>query len=284
MATEQNTEKNGLATLDKTAAVDLNLNTLDGFVNIQRAATMLSRSSLLPEAYQGNVPNCAIVLDMANRMKASPMMVAQNLYIVSNRPAWSSKFLIATFNQCGRYSSIDYDFTGEPGTDGYGCRAYAVERVTKKKLTGPLVTIGTAKAEGWYSKNGSKWKTMAEQMLRYRAAAWFVNTVAPELAMGLPTSEEVHDFVVDADIVPDRSPAQRPSFVDWPIADLEAFDALMDTAHQHFTAAGYANHFEAFAAPWRTKRGRGDAYGVLEEFEAAVGALADKSDAEAADE
>lgn len=29
-----------------------------------------------------------------------------------------------------------------------------------------------AKAEDWYNKNGSKWKTIPEQMLAYRAAAF----------------------------------------------------------------------------------------------------------------
>ena len=36
---------------------------------------------------------------------------------------------------------------------------------------------------------------MPEQMLRYRAAAWFVNVYAPEIAMGLRTAEEEQDAV-----------------------------------------------------------------------------------------
>ncbi len=70
----------------------------------------------------------------------------------------------------------------------------------KEKLTGPLVTIALAKKEGWYNKRGkdgkeliSKWQSMPELMLRYRAAAWFVRTHAPEIAMGLQTVEEVRD-------------------------------------------------------------------------------------------
>lgn len=35
---------------------------------------------------------------------------------------------------------------------------------------------------------------MPDQMLRYRAASWFVRTVAPELSMGLHTQEEVVDM------------------------------------------------------------------------------------------
>jgi len=64
---------------------------------------------------------------------------------------------------------------------------------TGEMLTGPLVTIAIAKKEGWYQKSGSKWQSMPEQMLRYRAASWFVRTIAPEIAMGLQTAEEMRD-------------------------------------------------------------------------------------------
>jgi hypothetical protein len=53
--------------------------------------------------------------------------------------------------------------------------------------------IAMAKAEGWYTKNGSKWKTMPEQMLQYRAAAFWTRAYAPEIALGMHTAEEIHD-------------------------------------------------------------------------------------------
>ena len=77
-----------------------------GFELLQRAANALAASSLVPTQFQGNMPNCLIALEMAQRIGASPLMVAQNLYLVHGRPAWSAKFLIATFNQCGRFSAL----------------------------------------------------------------------------------------------------------------------------------------------------------------------------------
>ena len=50
-----------------------------------------------------------------------------------------------------------------------------------------------AKKEGWIDKNGSKWRTMPEQMLMYRSASWFVRAYAPEISMGLQTQEEMED-------------------------------------------------------------------------------------------
>lgn len=169
----------------------------EGFALLQRMANMFVSSTLVPKQFQGkdNLGNCVIALNMAQRLGADPLMVMQNLYVVYGTPSWSSKFMIAMFNQCGRYESIRYEETGKKGTDTQGVIAWAKEKSTGEILKGPEVTIGIAKKERWFDKDGSKWKTMPEQMLRYRAAAWFIRTTAPELSMGLQTVDEVKDTI-----------------------------------------------------------------------------------------
>jgi hypothetical protein len=167
----------------------------EGFELLQRQAKMFCGSSLVPQQFQGeqNFGNAIIALEMAQRMNASPLMVMQNLYIVYGNPGWSSKFLIATFNQCGRFEAIKYKETGKKGTDSQGVIAYTREKGSDEIIQGPEVTILIAKQEGWYDKKGSKWKTMPDQMLRYRAAAWLIRTTAPEISMGLQTTDEIID-------------------------------------------------------------------------------------------
>lgn len=160
---------------------------------LQRGGKALAASSLVPQIYQNNISNCIIALEMAQRIGASPLMVMQNLYIVYNRPAWSAKFLIACFNQCGRFSPVRYIWSGARGRDDWGCQAWATERATGEKIFGPVITMQLAKDEGWYGRKDSKWKTMPEKMFMYRAAAWMIDTTAPELSMGIKTEEEVHD-------------------------------------------------------------------------------------------
>lgn len=174
----------------------LTFNSKAGLEALQRAGKLFSMSPLVPKEYQGpdGLPSCCIAIDLANRIGANPLMVMQNLYIVHNRPGWSAKFLIATFNQCGRFTPIKYRFSGTRGQDDWGCRAISCDKATGELIEGPEVTISIAKAEGWFSKSGSKWQTMPEQMLRYRSASWMINTTAPELSMGLPTSDEVEDI------------------------------------------------------------------------------------------
>ena len=171
---------------------------LQSFELMQRVSKAFSASDLVPQQYRGSdkIANCMIAMDMAQRMGANPLMVMQNLYIVHGTPSWSSKFLIATINASGRYSSLRYEWKGEPGKPDYGCRAWAVELATGERLDGIWVTWEMVNAEGWSKKNGSKWLTMPDQMFVYRAAAFWQRAYAPELGMGLQTVEDVHDGLV----------------------------------------------------------------------------------------
>jgi hypothetical protein len=160
------------------------------FEHAQRVAKALSSSNLIPSNYQGNIPNTLVALEMANRIGASPLMVMQNLHVIHGRPSWSSSFIIAALNSCGRFSALKF-ITDKPGH----CKAVAVEVATGEQIEGPTVTLEMAQAEGWATKAGSKWKTMPELMLRYRAAAFFGRLYAPDILMGMQTSEEASDVV-----------------------------------------------------------------------------------------
>lgn len=206
--------------------------TVKQFEVMQRMAKMYTESTIIPEAYKGNIGNCVIALDMATRMGANPLMVMQNLYVVNGNPSWSSKFLIATINMSGKYSSLRYrkrnlgkvgkvkyndiewktDPTGKSrktivvkefdGTeiDNIECVAYATELSTGEILESDPITIDTAIKEGWYTKSGSKWVTMPSLMLTYRAAAFWQRMYCPEISMGFITKEEADD-IQDAEYV-----------------------------------------------------------------------------------
>ena len=171
--------------------------TSGSFELAQRVARALASSSLVPVDYRGNLPNCLIALNIAHRMGADPLLVMQNLFIVHGRPAWSAQFLTAIVNSSGKFTSLRYEFFGTKGEDNYGCRAWAIEKSTKEKLVGTDVNVAIAKAEGWYDKKGSKWQTMPQQMLMYRAGSWWARAYAPDLSMGLHTEDEVRDGVIE---------------------------------------------------------------------------------------
>lgn len=176
------------------------------FEHAQRVAKAFSASDLVPTRFKNNVANTMIALEMANRFKASPIFIMQNLYIVHGSPGWSGQFVISAINSCGKFKEdLDYEFSGEEGKDSWSCRAYTIDKSGKVRK-GAKVSISMAKAEGWYEKigtngkNTSKWPTMGEQMLMYRAASFFGRVHCPEVLMGIYTVEEIEDITVMSDM------------------------------------------------------------------------------------
>lgn len=170
-------------------------------------AKALVASNLVPKDYQGNqgIPNAMIALEMAQRIGASPMAVMQNLHVIHGRPSWSSAFIIASLNSCGRFSPVRFVVEGEG--DKKSCYAWAYD-ASGERLEGPPASIAMAKAEGWFQKNGSKWQTMPELMLRYRAAAFFGRLYAPDILMGMHAEDEVYDMGAarPKDVTPHAAP------------------------------------------------------------------------------
>jgi len=180
-------------TVTQSQDVELNMfSSVQGFEIGQRMAKVFASSTLVPQAYQGNIGNCMIGLNMAVRMKADPLMVFQNLVIVHGTPTFEAKFAIACFNATGKYTPIRYQEFGDKKDDTYGTYAYAIDKATGDVLKGPEISIKTAKEEGWYDRN-PKWKTIPQLMLRYRSASWFIRTTDPGVMMGFQTREEVED-------------------------------------------------------------------------------------------
>ena len=167
------------------------------FVHAQRVAQCLVESTMVPDYYRGkgNIGNAVIAIDIAWRLQLPPLMVMQHLYVVYGKPAWSGQMVIALINNSGLFPEpLEFEFKGEKGKDDWGCRAVAISGKTGKPINGPWVDIALAKAEGWYGKKDSKWQSMPEMMLRYRAGAFFGRTVCPNVTIGLRLVEEEQEL------------------------------------------------------------------------------------------
>ena len=166
--------------------------TSDNIIMAMQMAKALSESTIVPQTYQKNPSNCLIAIEQAQRMNISPLMVMQNLYPIQGKPSWSSKFLIASINASRKFDmELQYDETKDKDGKPYSCVAWTMKN--GRRIEGMEVNMQMAKDEGWLGKNGSKWKTMPQLMLRYRAASFFSSLNCPELTMGIYTKEEIED-------------------------------------------------------------------------------------------
>ena len=164
----------------------------DTFNLAYQMAKGLSQSTLVPQQFQNNPANCLIALEQSNRLNISPMAVMQNLYIVQGKPSFSSSFIIGLINASGKYDmELQFDEEEKDGKP-YACTCWTEK--DGRKVTGIKITMDMAEKEGWSKKNGSKWVTIPQVMLRYRAASFFARMNCPELSIGLYSKEELDDF------------------------------------------------------------------------------------------
>lgn len=203
-----------------------------------RMASCLADSTVVPKEYQRNVGNCMIAIEMASRINTSPMMVMQNLYIVNGRPAWSSQWIIAMINSSKRYKTeLQFEFGRDPADGGLSCRAWA-DDWSGHRVYGPKITMNMANAEGWTNKTGSKWKTMPDVMIQYRAASFFGRMNCPDMIMGIYSQEEAYEMDE-----PDQNPAISTFDlkVDPNTGEVEAVDATPITNEERALLFKMAN-------------------------------------------
>jgi len=167
---------------------------IKAFEDAQRIAKALASSTLIPPQFQGQqgFANCLVALEIANRMGISPFLAMQHLHVIHGRPSWSSSFIIAMVNGCGRFSPLRFEISGTG--ESLACYAVATDLASQQELKGPTITMAMAKREGWATKSGSKWQTMPELMIRYRAAAFWGRLYASDLLLGMQTQEEALDI------------------------------------------------------------------------------------------
>lgn len=166
------------------------INTLEEYKNNYQMAVQLSKSDLVPDAYKNKPENCIIALSIAQQTNLPPFTIMQNLNIVRGRASFSGSFCRTLIEKTGKYLSLDIKYIGEPGKDTYGAYLEAT-RKDGSIVKGPEVTIAMAKAEGWL-KN-TKWQTMPQLMLGYRATAFFARLYEPSALNGVYTDDELED-------------------------------------------------------------------------------------------
>jgi hypothetical protein len=169
---------------------------IQAFESAQRMAKSLAESDIVPILYRGKLGNCIVALEIANRMGMSTVQVMQNLNIIHGQPSWKSQFIIGLIKGCGRFEGFDYKETAD------SCQCFALEKASGKEVTGIKITLDMAKKEGW-TKN-SKWSTMPQTMLRWRAASSFGRFHIPDLILGIQSVEE--NEVIEAEVSVEPEP------------------------------------------------------------------------------
>lgn len=186
------------------------LMTSEGIDLLSRIGKILAMSPLFPEhlrkgSHEQAVANGILVANMAMRLREDPLTVAQNIYFVSGKPGWSASYMIAKANQHGVFKgTISWELKGKG--DALSVTAFAMLADTGQRVEATC-DMEMARLEGW-TKN-AKYKSMPEQMLRYRSAVFLIRLYCPEVMVGVPAG--IENELAMKDVTPDTMRRQEPT-------------------------------------------------------------------------
>lgn len=164
-----------------------------------KIAECLARSEMIPQNYRNKPESVLLAIDVARQLQLSPLFIMQNLYVIAGKTSWSAQYSASVIR--ANFTNVQVELQGE--NDNRGCRIIATDK-NGNVCKGTRVTIKMAKQEGWFSKTGSKWQTMPEQLLIYRAYSFFARAYCPDKLLG------IHDEFENVDISKIEQRADNP--------------------------------------------------------------------------
>lgn len=188
--------ENALTVADQSAPITQQPSALDfltdagAFEHIWRVATAFSGSKMVPQHFQGKPQDTFVAIQMALQLQINPLLCLQNVAVINGRPSFSAQFMIGLANSRGPFAGPLTWYTEGKGDDlSVTCQATLA-------ATGEVVSVNVsmamAKADGW-TKN-AKYRSIPEQMLRYRSATWLIRLYCPEVTCGMQSSDELKDI------------------------------------------------------------------------------------------
>lgn len=156
-------------------------------------AKQLAASKIIPENYQGNVPNIVAAAMMGNDLGISTMQAMRDIYVVHGRPASSALLKVALVRQsplCKYWRLVESTETQA---------TFETQREGDPQPTRLTYTLEDAKKAGLYppTKPDSNWGKRPKLMLRRRCESELADEVYPDVVKGLRTEDEAAEMVRD---------------------------------------------------------------------------------------
>ena len=206
-------------------------------------AQSLSKSQLIPKAFQGKPDECLMVLIVAQEKGLSMWETFQNLQIIEGRVGWDSKFIIQSINRSGRlrgglqfkvenkgkftipkrdavpYLPADpnngrpYAQKAKPErpqmeVDEIEYTAWGIDATSGKEIYSQPISIRVAYNAGWVNRNPEQWIGDPENMSMLRTAKRFASRYG--IGIGETTVDELRDSEPAQDVAYAEIVEQQP--------------------------------------------------------------------------
>lgn len=168
------------------------------FEHYFRIANMMSKSQMVPKAYQDKPQDVLIAMEMGASLGLGPLQAIQNIAVINGKPCLYGDGILAVCSGRPDFENItENKILDDKGkTIGYIC-------IVNRKGRSPVeqsFTLEQANHAGLLTKN-PVWKTYPERMLQMRARAFALRDCFADALMGIGIAEEIADYEIK-DITP----------------------------------------------------------------------------------
>ena len=175
-----------------------------------RVAEILSKSQLIPKAYQGRPNDVLVSMMWSHNLDVPFIQGIQGIACINGKPAIYGDMALAVVRKSGLLKDIKETVEKVDGVLTARCE------VTRKDQDSKVVSSFSwddAVAAGLIGKQGP-WKQYPKRMLQMRARGFALRDAFPDVLMGMITAEEASDYeyiTQDGDITKEAPAKKMPS-------------------------------------------------------------------------
>jgi hypothetical protein len=157
------------------------------FEQLMQFADIVSNSGMVPRDYIGKPGNVVVAVQMGVEIGLKPMQSLQNISVINGRPSVWGDALLAIVK-----SSKACEFIIEEISEDGKVATCEVKRVGESKSQKRTFSMEDARIAGLLGKDN--WKKYPKRMLQFRARAWALRDVFPDILQGMQVAEEMEDW------------------------------------------------------------------------------------------
>ena len=191
----------------------------ENFGQTKEIATALSNSDLVPPHFQKKPANVLIALEFAYRNDIAPFAAMQSMFVVHGRVGMSAAMAISLARKHNVWKSLRYKVEGK----GESLSVTAIATMHDDTEVEATVTMQMANIAGW--TKSAIYKSIPEQMLKYRAATFLIRSNFPEVLFGMQTVEELNDVDAAKKAIPVNP---TPKAIEEPVAADPIIEAVVE--------------------------------------------------------
>jgi hypothetical protein len=176
-----------------------------------RFSEMLSKSQMVPKAYQGKPEDVLVAVQWGKELGLAPLQALQNIACINGKPSVYGDAAMALVQASSVCEGIEEFFEGE-GTPN-PIAVCVAHRRNRTPVTAKF-SVEDAKRAGLWNKPGP-WQAYPKRMMQMRARGFALRDAFPDVLKGLITAEEAQDYPqenvgMQADYVQKSAPKALP--------------------------------------------------------------------------